>query len=82
MPLIKAKVFKEIDRQRLGKGFSQEELRKAGTSLTEATKLKIPVDPRRKTAHEENIQAVKAVLKAKKAEAKPKRKPKKLKPEK
>ena len=82
MPLVKAKVFKSVDRQRFGKGFSQEELKKAGISLSEAVKLKIPVDPRRRTAHEENIQAVKAVLEAKKTEAKPKRKPKKLKPEK
>lgn len=82
MPLVKARVFKDADRQRFGKGFSQEELKKAGTSLTEAAKQKIPVDPRRRTMHEENVQAVKAVLEAKKAEAKPKRKPKKLKPKK
>jgi ribosomal protein L13E len=82
MSSVKAKVFKEPDKQRFGKGFSKEELRKAGTSLREAAKNKIPVDPRRRTAHEGNIQIVKALVEAKRSEAILKRKPKKAKPEK
>jgi ribosomal protein L13E len=82
MPSIKPKVFKEPDKQRLGKGFSKEELTKAGTSLREAAKMKIPVDPRRRTAHEINIQTAKEFVKAKRSEARLKRKPKKTKPKK
>ncbi len=41
---------------RAGRGFSIEELKQAGITLAEARKLKIPVDKRRKTAHEWNIE--------------------------
>jgi ribosomal protein L13E len=37
--------------------------------LTEAVKYHIPVDPRRKTAHEENVEALKPVIEEKKAAA-------------
>ena len=56
-----------------GKGFSSEELRKSGLSLKEAVKLHIPVDPRRKTAHDENVETLKGVVKEKKAAMKPKK---------
>jgi ribosomal protein L13E len=56
-----------------GKGFSSEELRKSGLSLKEAVKLHIPVDPRRKTAHDENVETLKGVVKEKKAATKPKK---------
>ena len=81
------RVFKAREKQRHGKGFSRGELRKAGTSMKEALKLKVPVDPRRKTAHEENVEAVKAFMaqktvkkpeqKLKKPEKKPEKKSKK-----
>jgi ribosomal protein L13E len=46
--------------------------------MTEAVKLRIPLDPRRKTAHEENVETVKNFIAQKKAEQKPKKqKPKK-----
>ncbi|MCJ7698944.1 ribosomal protein L13e [Candidatus Bathyarchaeota archaeon] len=77
MTIANARVFKAREKQRDGKGFSREELKKAGTNMTDALKLKIPLDPRRKTAHEENIEAVKAFVAQKKAEQKPKKKPKK-----
>jgi len=77
MTIAKPRVFKALEKQRDGKGFSREELKKAGTNMTEALKLRIPLDPRRKTAHEENIEAVKAFVAQKKAEQKPKKKPKK-----
>jgi len=73
---IKPKVFKESEKQRYGKGFSREEMKKAGLNLKAALKLNIPVDSRRKTAHEENIDALKAFLESKKAKAKPKKKSK------
>ena len=62
-----------------GKGFSPEELKKAGSSLTEAVRYHIPVDPRRKTAHDKNVETLKPILEEKKAAAKarqPKRKSK------
>jgi large subunit ribosomal protein L13e len=72
------KVFKTREKKRHGKGFSREELKKAGTNMTEAVKLRIPLDPRRKTAHEENVETVKSFIAQKKAEQKPKKqKPKK-----
>ncbi len=76
MKAIKAKVPKHPDRQRFGRGFSRDELRKAGTSLTEAVKLGVPVDSRRKTMHEDNVETVKTFLKDRKAASKPKKKPK------
>ncbi|MEM3627938.1 MAG: ribosomal protein L13e [Candidatus Bathyarchaeia archaeon] len=74
MMALKAKVFKKGGKQRLGKGFSREELKKAGLSLKEALKLGIPVDSRRRTAHQENVEAIKGFLKGKKE--KPRRKAK------
>ena len=71
------RVFKAREKQRHGKGFSRGELRKAGTSMKEALKLKVPVDPRRKTAHEENVEAVKAFMAQKKTVKKPEQKLKK-----
>lgn len=76
MKAIKAKVPKHPDKQRLGRGFSRDELRKAGTSLAEALKLGIPIDPRRKTMHEDNVAVVETFLKDRKAASKTKKKPK------
>jgi ribosomal protein L13E len=76
MSKAKPKVFKKGGKQRNGKGFSQEELKKAGSSLKEALRLHIPVDSRRRSAHEENVKLAKSFLEAKKASSKPKRKPK------
>ncbi len=70
----KAKIFKRGGKQRYGKGFSVEELKKAGLSAKEAIKLGIPTDPRRKTAHDENVETVKSFLEKRKP--KPKRKQK------
>jgi large subunit ribosomal protein L13e len=77
MKTVKAKVLKGVGKQRLGRGFSRDELRKAGTSLTEAVKLGVPVDSRRKTAHDENVEVARAFLVAKKASLKASQKPKK-----
>lgn len=62
MTLIKPKVSKKDGRQRIGRGFSREELKKAESNLQEALRFGIPVDAKRKTAHEENIEAVKAFM--------------------
>ncbi|MEM2105120.1 MAG: ribosomal protein L13e [Candidatus Bathyarchaeia archaeon] len=71
---LKPKVFKKGGKQRLGKGFSLEELKKAGLSLKEALKLGIPVDCRRRTAHQENVEAIKGFLES--VKEKPRRKAK------
>jgi ribosomal protein L13E len=72
---IKPKILKPDGKQRSGRGFSPEELEKAGLNPAEAKRLKIPVDKRRKTAHDQNVKAIKAYAEKKKAEAKPKQKP-------
>jgi len=63
--------MKANGKQRLGQGFSLLELKKAGIGIQKATKLEIPTDMNRKTAHDSNVELVKAFV-AKAAEAKPK----------
>ena len=72
---IKPEILTPSGKQRSGKGFSLEELKKAGLNKAEAKKLEIPVDIRRRTAHDQNVEALKAYSEKKKAEAKPKPKP-------
>jgi ribosomal protein L13E len=73
---IKPKILKPDGKQRSGRGFSPEELKKAGIDSAEAKRLKLPVDRRRKTAHDQNVEAIKAYAEKKKTETKPKPKPK------
>jgi len=73
MTSIKAKIFKKGGKKRCGKGFSREELKKVRLSLREAVKLSIPIDSRRKTIHEENVNTIKRFLKSKKKTSKPKK---------
>jgi ribosomal protein L13E len=75
MSAIKPLVFKKDRKQRLGKGFSLSELKGVNLSLKQALKLEIPVDSRRKTVHEENVEALRKFLAAKEvAKSKTKRK--------
>jgi large subunit ribosomal protein L13e len=71
-------------KQRAGKGFSRQELKKAGLDLRAQKKYNLRIDKRRKTAYEENVKLLKervAEEKKKKAEATKKRtKKKKAKP--
>ena len=55
-------VQKRKGETRRGKGFSRNELREAGTNSKQARKLGIPVDPRRKTKHDENVKFLKNYL--------------------
>jgi large subunit ribosomal protein L13e len=71
---IKPRILKPDGKQRSGRGFSPEELKKAGIDPAEAKRLEIPVDRRRKTAHDQNVEAIKAYAEKRKAEAKPKQK--------
>ena len=75
MSTSRPRVHRRDGKQVEGKGFSPDELKKAGTSLTEAVKLRIPVDPRRRTVHDENVEALRPVFDEKRAVAKA-RKPK------
>ena len=72
---VKPCVLKGNGKQRLGQGFSLLELKKAGISLQQAARLEIPADRNRKTAHDNNVEIVKAYF-AKATEAKPKLEPK------
>jgi ribosomal protein L13E len=74
MMAFKPKVFKKGGKQRCGKGFSRRELKEAGLNLKEALKLGVPVDSRRETVHQENIEALKTFLEKRKAKSKSKRK--------
>jgi large subunit ribosomal protein L13e len=74
---IKPAVLKPDGKQRSGRGFSREELKKAGLNAQEAKRLEMPVDRRRKTVHEQNVEAIKAYVEKKKPEMKPKSRPRK-----
>jgi ribosomal protein L13E len=58
---------------RPGKGFSPDELKEAGLTAADARQLAIPVDRKRHSCHDENIQALQShfekKLAAKKAKA-------------
>ena len=70
MESLKPVVFKKGGGQRLGKGFSLGELEAVGLNPKQAVKLRIPVDARRKTAHEENIEKLRRFLEAIREDAK------------
>jgi large subunit ribosomal protein L13e len=76
MAAVTSKVLKKNGKQRRGKGFSREELKKAGSNTTDALKLHIPLDFKRRTAHEENIENLKAFFASRKAVSKPRLKSK------
>ena len=60
-----ATVVKKLGRTRRGRGFSREELRAAGLDFHQALKLRLPVDTRRKTKHDENVKTLKQLLRKK-----------------
>lgn len=47
---------------RRGRGFSREELKKAGLGIKQAVKLGASVDPKRRTMHADNVEVVKTFL--------------------
>ncbi len=72
---IKPQILKPDERKRVGRGFSREELKKAGVNLQEARRIQLPIDFRRRTAHDENVEAVKTYAAQEKAKPKPVAKP-------
>jgi len=55
-------VARKDGKMRIGKGFSKDELKEAGVDFKQALRLTIPVDLRRKTKHEENVNVLKQRL--------------------
>ena len=49
-------------KSRMGRGFSQGELKEADLSFKRALSLEIPIDPMRSTKHSENVKALKTRL--------------------
>jgi ribosomal protein L13E len=60
-----ATVLKKSGKTRKGRGFSREELKEAKLNFHEALRLHLPVDTRRKTKHNENVKALKHLLRKK-----------------
>jgi ribosomal protein L13E len=72
---IKPQILKPDERKRVGRAFSREELKKAGVNLQEARRIELPIDFRRRTAHDENVEAIKAYAAKERAKPKPAAKP-------
>ena len=64
----------------MGRGFSREELKKAGINLQEARAIELPIDMRRRTSHDGNVEAIRTFAAQEKAKPKPAPKPKETKP--
>ena len=62
MIAVEARVLKINGKQRCGRGFSCEELKRTGLSLKEALRIGIPVDLRRRSSHEQNVDVLKGFL--------------------
>ena len=69
---IKPLITLKNGKQRPGKGFSPDEVKEAGLNAADARNLRIPVDRKRKTCHDENIANIKSHFKNAPTKAKPK----------
>jgi len=76
MQKIKAMVTKRNGRKSTSRGFSLTELQKAGLTKQDAKQIGIPLDVKRKSAHDENVETLKAHAEKTKPKEKPKEKPK------
>jgi ribosomal protein L13E len=72
MQKIKAMVTKRNGRKSTSRGFSLTELQKAGLTRQDAKQMDIPLDVKRKSAHDENVETLKAHAEKAKPKAKPK----------
>ena len=79
---IKATITKQNGKTKTSRGFSLNELKGAGLTKQDAKKIGIPLDYKRKSSHNENVETLKAHAEKAKAEAKPKKPEAKTKPEK
>jgi len=64
---IKPTVKNRYGKQKQGKGFSINELKAAGINKQQAKQAKLPVDVRRRSSHDENVEAIKVHAKKPKA---------------
>ena len=64
IPVVRRKLKDGRIIEREGRGFSINELREAGITLDQAKKLEIHIDKRRRSCRRENVEALKALLKA------------------
>ncbi len=69
---IIATITKRNGKKATSRGFSLSELKKATLTKQDAKKIGIPLDLKRKSAHDENVETLKAHAEKAKAEAKPK----------
>lgn len=58
-------VIRKRGKKRRGRGFSREELRKFGISQKQALKLQLPIDLRRRSIYERNVDLLKQQIKEK-----------------
>ncbi len=72
---IKPTITKQNGKQKPGKGFSPHELKQAGVNKQQAKQIGLPIDQKRKSTHEENVETIKAHAQQAKTEAKPKSQP-------
>ena len=77
---IKAVIIKHNKKQSTGRGFSPTELAKAGVNKQQAKQIGLPVDVKRKSAHDQNVAAIKEHAEKAKAQAAAKPKPQKPEP--
>jgi ribosomal protein L13E len=78
---IKPTITKQNGKQSIGRGFSRTELEKAGVNKQQAKQMGLPVDLKRKSANDENVETIKAHAQKAKAQAEAKPKPAKTEPE-
>lgn len=57
---VKPIISKRNGKQKQGKGFSLNELKAAGVNKQQAKLAGLPVDIRRRSEHNENVEAIKA----------------------
>ncbi len=81
MRQIKVVITKHNKKSNIGKGFSTTELEKAGVNKQQARQIGLPVDVKRKSAHDENITCIKECAEKAKAAVAAKPKPTKIAPE-
>ncbi len=62
-------VSKKGRKERIGRGFSKEELGKAGLTLNQALRAGLPVDTRRRSAHDENVKVLEQQMKNRASDA-------------
>ncbi|HMK94870.1 MAG TPA: ribosomal protein L13e [Candidatus Limnocylindrales bacterium] len=72
MPDITAIIIKRNGKKSTSRGFSLAELKQAGLTRQDAKQMSIPLDVKRKSLHDENVEALKVHAEKAKAKAKPK----------